>query len=70
MGRSHQGRRLTGRRSDATEEELIAYCKSNITSYKKPKSVDFVAEIPKNNYGKIMKRELREPYWKNHERGI
>ena len=55
---------------NATEEELVAYCKSNIASYKKPKSVDFVAEIPKNNYGKIMKRKLREPYWRDHERGI
>jgi acyl-CoA synthetase (AMP-forming)/AMP-acid ligase II len=55
---------------EATEDELIAHCKSNIASYKKPKSVDFVAELPKNNYGKIVKRELREPYWKNHERSI
>ena len=55
---------------NATEEELVAYCKSNIASYKKPKSVDFVAEIPKNNYGKIMKRKLREPYWRDHERDI
>jgi acyl-CoA synthetase (AMP-forming)/AMP-acid ligase II len=55
---------------NATEEELIAYCKSNIASYKKPRSVDFVDEIPKNNYGKIMKRELREPYWRDHDRSI
>ena len=55
---------------DATEDELIAFCRSNIASYKKPKSVDFVDEIPKNNYGKIMKRSLREPYWQNHERSI
>jgi acyl-CoA synthetase (AMP-forming)/AMP-acid ligase II len=55
---------------DATEDELIAFCKSHIASYKKPKSVDFVAELPKNNYGKIVKRELREPYWRDHERGI
>jgi len=46
----------------ATEEELIAFCKDNIASYKKPKSVDFVKDLPKNNYGKILKRELREKY--------
>ena len=54
----------------ATEEELIAFCKSQIASYKKPKSVDFVTELPKNNYGKIVKRELRDPFWNNRERGI
>ena len=55
---------------DATEQELIAFCKSQIASYKKPKSVDFVAELPKNNYGKIVKRELRDPFWDNRKRGI
>jgi len=54
----------------ATEDELIAYCKENIASYKKPKSVDFVEELPKNNYGKILKRELRESYWRNHDRKV
>ncbi len=54
----------------ATEGELIAFCKDNIASYKKPKSVDFVDELPKNNYGKILKRELRERYWKGMERKV
>ena len=54
----------------ATEDELIAHCKENIAGYKKPKSVDFVEELPKNNYGKILKRELRELYWKNHDRKV
>lgn len=53
-----------------TEEELIAFCKANIASYKKPKSVDFVDELPKNNYGKILKRELRATYWKGKERKV
>ena len=46
-----------------TEQELIEYCKEHISSFKKPKSVDFIDEIPKNNYGKIVKRVLRETYW-------
>ena len=49
----------------ATEDELIAFCKDHIASYKKPKSVDFIEALPKNNYGKILKRELRAAYWKN-----
>lgn len=53
-----------------TENELIAFCKDNIASYKKPKSVDFVEELPKNNYGKILKRELRAKYWEDKERKV
>ena len=51
-------------RSDAsaTEEELIEFCAHRIAGYKKPKSVNFVDELPKSAYGKILKRELREQY--------
>ncbi len=54
----------------ASEKELIDFCKAHIASYKKPKSVDFVSELPKNNYGKILKRELRAPYWKDKDRKV
>jgi acyl-CoA synthetase (AMP-forming)/AMP-acid ligase II len=54
----------------ATEDELIAFCKDHIASYKKPKSLDFVDELPKNNYGKILKRELRAKYWEEKERKV
>ena len=54
----------------ATEEELILFCKDNIASYKKPKSIDFVTELPKNNYGKILKRDLREGYWEDNVRKV
>jgi len=53
-----------------TEEEIIAYCKNHIGSYKKPKSIVFVDELPKNNYGKILKRELRAKYWEGKERKV
>jgi acyl-CoA synthetase (AMP-forming)/AMP-acid ligase II len=56
--------------ASATEEALISFCKDNIASYKKPKSVDFVEELPKNNYGKILKRELRARYWEGKERKV
>ena len=46
-----------------TEAQVIEFCKQHIASYKKPKSVDFVDELPKNNYGKIVKRKLRDKYW-------
>lgn len=53
-----------------TEDELIAFCKENIAGYKKPKSVDFVDELPKNNYGKILKRDLRKKHWEGKERKV
>jgi acyl-CoA synthetase (AMP-forming)/AMP-acid ligase II len=53
-----------------TENDLIGFCKDYIASYKKPKSVDFVDELPKNNYGKILKRELRDKYWEEREKKV
>jgi acyl-CoA synthetase (AMP-forming)/AMP-acid ligase II len=54
----------------ATEEEIINFCKEHLASFKKPKSVEFIAAIPKNAYGKILKRELREKYWKKESRRV
>lgn len=55
---------------EVTEEELIEFCRDHIASYKKPRSVDFVDDLPRNNYGKIVKRELREAYWQGRERRV
>ncbi len=46
----------------ATEEELIAFCKERIARYKSPKSIDFVAALPKTGSGKIEKKKLRDRY--------
>jgi acyl-CoA synthetase (AMP-forming)/AMP-acid ligase II len=54
----------------ATGEELINFCKEHLASYKKPKSVDFIDAIPKNPYGKVLKRELREKYWAGEARRV
>lgn len=43
-----------------TEEELVAFCKENLTGYKRPKIIEFRTEIPKTNVGKILRRALRE----------
>ncbi len=43
-----------------TEEEIIAHCRKDLTNYKVPKKVAFVSELPKNNVGKILRRELRD----------
>lgn len=44
----------------ATEEEIINFCKSKLASYKKPKLVEFIDELPRNASGKILKRTLRD----------
>jgi len=43
-----------------TEEEIINHCRHDLTNYKVPKQVAFVDELPKNNVGKILRRELRD----------
>jgi acyl-CoA synthetase (AMP-forming)/AMP-acid ligase II len=54
----------------ATEEEIIEHCKKHLASFKKPKSVEFVSELPKNPYGKVLRRKLREKYWAGQERMV
>ncbi|WP_406873555.1 long-chain-fatty-acid--CoA ligase [Aminobacter sp. P9b] len=44
---------------DLTVETLIAYCRENLTGYKRPKYIEFRTELPKTNVGKILRRELR-----------
>lgn len=56
--------------AEATEEELIAHCKANLASYKKPRSIDFREALPKSATGKILKRLLRDEYWEGRERKI
>jgi len=55
---------------EALERELIAFCRQHLASYKCPRTVDFVAELPRNASGKILKNQLREPYWKDRARRV
>ena len=57
-------------RARASAEELIEHCKAHLTSYKKPKSVEFRKELPKTPSGKILKRALREKYWAGQSRSV
>lgn len=54
----------------ATADELLAHCVANLASYKKPRSFEFRDALPKNAYGKILKRELRDEYWQGHDRRV
>jgi long-chain acyl-CoA synthetase len=54
--------------SGLSEDELIEWSRERLAGYKRPRSVDFVQSIPRNPSGKILKRELRDPYWQGQER--
>jgi acyl-CoA synthetase (AMP-forming)/AMP-acid ligase II len=54
----------------ATEQEIIDVAKKHLASYQKPRSVDFVTALPKAPTGKILKRELRKPYWADNDRSV
>ena len=51
-------------------QDIIAFARERIAGYKVPKSVDFLAALPRNPSGKILKRELRAPYWQGRERQV
>ena len=53
-----------------TEDEIISFVREHLAHYKAPKSVEFRDEIPKGGTGKILKRELREPYWESFDKRI
>jgi len=56
--------------TEATEEELIAFCREHLAHYKCPKSVDIIEALPRNPTGKILKKDLRKPYWEGRERKV
>jgi acyl-CoA synthetase (AMP-forming)/AMP-acid ligase II len=55
---------------DVTSDELIAFARDRIAHYKVPRSVDFVEALPRTPTGKILKRELRKPFWVGQERQV
>ena len=56
--------------SDAVRDELFAYCRERLASYKIPKTIDFVTTLPRDPNGKLYKRKLRDPYWAGRDRAI
>jgi fatty-acyl-CoA synthase/long-chain acyl-CoA synthetase len=56
--------------AEVTEEELIGFCAERLAGYKKPKSIDFADELPRDAAGKLLKRTIREPYWAGAGRRI
>lgn len=56
--------------TQVTASDLLAFARKSLAGYKCPKSIDFIEALPRNPSGKILKRVLREPYWKGHTRRV
>jgi acyl-CoA synthetase (AMP-forming)/AMP-acid ligase II len=56
--------------AEPTESEVIAFCRDRLAHFQCPVSVEFVADLPRNGTGKVLKRTLREPYWAGRDRPI
>jgi len=55
---------------DGLRDEILAFCRENLAGYKRPKSIDFVPELPRDPSGKLFKRRLRDPYWEGRDARI
>ncbi len=55
---------------NVSEDELVEFCRGKLGGFERPRSVEFVSQLPRTPSGKILKRVLREPYWKNQTRKI
>jgi acyl-CoA synthetase (AMP-forming)/AMP-acid ligase II len=56
--------------TELSAEDLIQWSKDKLAGFKRPHSVDFVDVIPRNPSGKILKKDLRAPYWVAQERRV
>ncbi|MEM0929204.1 MAG: fatty acid--CoA ligase [Pseudomonadota bacterium] len=56
--------------TEANEADILTFTRERIASFKVPKSIDFVDELPRNATGKVLKRTLREPYWAGRDRAV
>ncbi len=55
---------------ELTEAELIADARERIAGFKCPKSIDFIDALPRNPSGKILRKDLRAPYWEGKDRAV
>ncbi len=56
--------------TSADAESILTFARSRIAAFKAPKSVDFVDALPRNASGKILKKDLRAPYWAGRDRAV
>ncbi|MDG2262706.1 MAG: AMP-binding protein, partial [Actinomycetota bacterium] len=56
--------------ADPSQEDIIAHCAERLARFKLPTAVERIEAIPRNPSGKILKVELRKPYWEGHDRAV
>ncbi len=56
--------------AQASAQGIIDFCKDRLADFKKPRSVDFVTELPKNSNGKLSRKDVRERYWQGRDRKV
>lgn len=56
--------------ADANDEDIIAFCRDRLAGYKRPRSIEFIDQIPRNASMKVLKKDLRAPYWKGKDRAV
>ena len=56
--------------SEIDPDDIIAFTRERLAGFKVPKTVDVIEAMPRNASGKILRRELRAPYWKDHDRQV
>ncbi len=62
---------VAGAEAEVTSEEIQVFARERIAGYKVPKSVEFRTEpLPLSGAMKVLKRELRDPYWEGQERAV
>jgi acyl-CoA synthetase (AMP-forming)/AMP-acid ligase II len=49
--------------AELSDDDVMAFARQHLASYKVPRSISFLDELPRTGSGKILKRELRAPYW-------
>jgi fatty-acyl-CoA synthase len=56
--------------SETTEDDLVEFCVGRLAGFKRPRTIAFVAELPRNPSGKVLKQELRASAWEGHSRTV
>ncbi|MCZ4102186.1 acyl-CoA synthetase [Streptomyces sp. So13.3] len=51
-------------------DHILAHCEKRLAGYKRPRTVDFITEMPRDPNGKLYKRRLRDPYWEGRDRAL
>jgi acyl-CoA synthetase (AMP-forming)/AMP-acid ligase II len=55
---------------DASADDLLEFCRARLGGFKQPRSIDFIEALPRNLSGKVLKKDLREPYWSGKSRRV